>query len=188
MEFKQTKICDKKNQKGRTLCFRSHCTLIYSSPIIFFFSSLFHFSLFNLPCRNKKKKALPTGSSSEKTVDIHDVPNLDNADWNKVENAWDMLWSSALIVICVLADDVLILHSIRKIDDSSAFWAKKKNFKFGDWPPDAIHWMEWPCICRRRAWGVVNAAAPWGLTESSCNNDRSITKMSASPVGLTVNK
>jgi hypothetical protein len=46
---------------------------------------------------------------------------LDKADWNKVENACDELWSSAFILICDLADEVLIIHSTRYIDASSAF-------------------------------------------------------------------
>lgn len=65
-------------------------------------------------------------------MDTHGIPNLDKAAWNKDANAWDVLWSSAFIFICALADDVLILHSTRKVDDSSAFCAKKKNLKLGD--------------------------------------------------------
>lgn len=34
------------------------------------------------------------------------------------------------------------MHSTRNVDDSSAFCAKKKNLKLGDWPPDAMQWME----------------------------------------------
>lgn len=94
-------------------------------------------------------------------------PNLDKADWNNVENAWDELWSSALILICDLADDVLIIHSTRNVD-ASAFWAKKKYLKFGAWPPDAIQCIEWPCMCRRRALGAINEATPWGLSVYSC--------------------
>ena len=63
---------------------------------------------------------------------------MERADWKKAENAWDALWSSALIIICALADDVLIIHSTRNVDNSSAFCAKKKNLKLGDCPPDAM--------------------------------------------------
>lgn len=76
------------------------------------------------------------------TIKFQGKPNLDKADWNNVENACDELWSSAFILICDLADDVLIIHSTRYIDVSSAFWAKKKNLKLGDWPPDAMHCIE----------------------------------------------
>lgn len=55
------------------------------------------------------------------TIQFHGKPNLDKADWNNVENAWDELWSSAFILICDLADDVLIIHSTRYIDAASTF-------------------------------------------------------------------
>lgn len=89
------------------------------------------------------------------------------ADWNKDENTFNAFWSSVLIFIWALADDVFMIHSTRKFDDSSVFCAKEKNFKLGYWPPDAMQWKQWLCICWRSAWGVCNAATPWGLRECS---------------------
>lgn len=63
----------------------------------------------------------PLHSSKGCTIKFQGKPNLDKADWNKALNAWDELWSSAFILICVLAEDVLIIHSTRYIDASSAF-------------------------------------------------------------------
>lgn len=60
---------------------------------------------------------------------------------------------------------MLTIHSTKNVEDPSAFCAKKKNLKLGDLPPEAMQWMEWPCICFRSDWGVVNAATPWGLIE-----------------------
>ena len=68
----------------------------------------------------------------------HNIPKLARAVWNRDEKACDALWSSALTFICALADAVLIMHSTRKLDGSPCFCAKKKNLKFGAWPPDAM--------------------------------------------------
>lgn len=106
------------------------------------------------------------------------TPNFDKADWNIVMNASDALPSSALTFNCAFPDDELIIHSTRKkADDPSSFWAKKKNLKFDDWPPDAMHWIEWPCICWMRAWGAVKAAIPWGLMEHSCKVNATISDL-----------
>lgn len=81
-------------------------------------------SIFSIPLYNHSRIAKFHNCrfvSSEDTIKIQGKPNLDKADWNKVENAWDELWSSAFILICDLADDVLIIHSTRYIDAASAF-------------------------------------------------------------------
>jgi len=50
-------------------------------------------------------------------------PNLDKADWNKVENASAAVPSSPLILSCAFADAVLTIHSTRKKAVAPSFWA-----------------------------------------------------------------
>lgn len=98
------------------------------------------------------------------------IPKFDKADWNKEKKGWDVVWSSAFIFICALHVEELIIHSTRKFDESDAFCAKKKNLKFGDFPPEAIQLMWWACMWRKRGSRLlVNAATPCGLIDPSCN-------------------